>query len=231
MSILDDVARALGQIFDRRFLGVLFRSLGLTVLLLALFYALVAVGLRFVLPDTFSLPWIGEVGFLSIAISWVTLLGMLVLSFVLMFPVASVFVGIFLDDIADAVEARHYPALPEPLRLPLREQLGDSLRFLGLMVAANLLALLVYLVATVFAPLVFWGVNGFLLGREYFQLVAARRVGLEGAGRLQRRHFWQVWAAGILMAVPLTIPLINLLVPIIAVAAFTHMFHRLRLAG
>ena len=33
------------------------------------------------------------------------------------------------------------------------------------------------------------------------------------------------------MAVPLTIPLINLLVPILGVAVFTHQFHRLEGGG
>lgn len=231
MSILDDISKALGQSTDPRFWGVLVRSLGLTFLLLALFYAGLVWGLQALLPDTLTLPWIGEVAFLSVAISWVAILAMFGLSVFLMFPVASVFIGFFLDDIAEAIEARHYPALPRVDRLPLTDQIGDGLRFLALMIVANLAALLVYLISTVFAPLVFWGVNGFLLGREYFQLVAARRLGVEAANRLRRTHFWQVWAAGIIMAIPLSIPLVNLAVPILAIAAFTHMFHRLESRG
>ncbi len=36
---------------------------------------------------------------------------MIVLSAVLMVPVAAAFTGVFLDEVADAVEARHYPHL------------------------------------------------------------------------------------------------------------------------
>jgi uncharacterized protein involved in cysteine biosynthesis len=74
---------------------------------------------------------------------------------------------------------------------------------------------------------VFWLVNGYLLGREYFQLVAMRRLGAAGAANL-RRHFGpRIWLAGVLMAVPLSVPVLNLIVPVIGVAVFTHQFHRL----
>jgi len=37
----------------------------------------------------------------------------------------------------------------------------------------------------------------------------------------------QIWIAGTLMAAPLSIPLVNLLIPLLGAATFTHMFHRL----
>jgi uncharacterized protein involved in cysteine biosynthesis len=77
------------------------------------------------------------------------------------------------------------------------------------------------------APFSFWLVNGFLLGREYFQLVAMRRLGRAGAAALGRRHTGRVWLAGTAMAVPLSVPVLNLLVPVVGVAVFTHQFHRL----
>jgi uncharacterized protein involved in cysteine biosynthesis len=75
--------------------------------------------------------------------------------------------------------------------------------------------------------MIFWLVNGYLLGREYFQLVAARRLGRKGATVLRRRHRGRIWMIGTAMAVPLSLPLVNLVVPIIGVAVFTHQFHRL----
>ena len=77
------------------------------------------------------------------------------------------------------------------------------------------------------APFVFWLVNGFLLGREYFQLVAVRRMPVAEAAALRRRHAGRLWLAGVLMAVPLSVPVLNLVVPIVEVAVFTHQFHRL----
>ena len=105
----------------------------------------------------------------------------------------------------------------------MRETFG----FLALLIGANLAALLVYVALPFSIPFLFYGMNGFLLGREYFQLAAMRRIGREGARALRRRHLPQIWLAGCLMAVPLSIPLVNLLIPILGAATFTHLYHRL----
>ena len=228
--LLEDFRKAVNQLTDPAFARVLWRALGLTIALLAAFFAAFVWGLGWLLPDTVSLPFLGEVTFVTSILSFAAVFLMLGLSVFLMVPVASVFIGVFLDDIAEAVEARHYPDLPPVEPLPWSDVLLDSLRFLGIVVVANAAALIVYLLSTVFAPFVFWAVNGFLLGREYFQLVASRRIGRRAADDLRKRHLGRIWTAGVLMAVPLTVPLVNLVVPILGVAVFTHLFHRLNRA-
>lgn len=227
MTLIADFGRALGQMGDPRFLRVLVRALLVTLAGLALVFWAVMLTLGWVLPSTVTLPWIGPVGFVDNLVSWAAVGVMLGLSVVLMVPVAAGVVGFFLDEVAAAVEARHYPGLPPILSLGISQQVLDSLRFMGLVIAVNLGALIIYLLAPPLAPFVFVLVNGFLLGREYFQLVAARRLGPEGARTLARKHFWRLWLGGTLMAAPLTIPLLNLLVPILGVAVFTHQYHRL----
>jgi uncharacterized protein involved in cysteine biosynthesis len=85
-----------------------------------------------------------------------------------------------------------------------------------------------YVVSGPLAPIVFWAVNGYLLGREYFTLAAMRHVGREGARALRRRHRGTIWLAGTLMAAPLSLPIVNLLIPVLGAATFTHLFHRLQ---
>jgi uncharacterized protein involved in cysteine biosynthesis len=174
-----------------------------------------------------TLPWIGEVGFVDTLVSWAAVGLMLVLSVVLMVPAAAAVVGVFLDDVAAAGGARAYPALPAAKRLGLGRQLGDALRFLALVLAVNLVALAVYLAVPPLAPFAFWAVNGFLLGREYFQLVALRRLDRPEAEALWRRHFWRTGIAGIAIAVPLSVPILSLVVPMLGVAVFVHQFQRL----
>ena len=195
MSLIVDFGRALAQIGDPRFRAVLWKSLGLTLLALALVFWATMLALGWLLPDTVTLPWIGEVGFVDDLASWAAVGLMLLLSVVLMVPAAAAVVGFFLDDVAAAVEARAYPELPPARPLGVGRQLGDALRFLGLVVAVNLAALVIYLAIPPLAPFAFWAVNGFLLGREYFQLVAARRVTRPQAEALWRRHFWRIWVA------------------------------------
>ncbi|MEO1152988.1 MAG: EI24 domain-containing protein [Pseudomonadota bacterium] len=225
--IFNDFLKALGQMSDPRFRRVLFIGLGLTVALLIGVYALFLGLLNWFFPDTLTLPFLGEVTWIDDLLSGASILLMMVLSIFLMVPVASAFTSLFLDDVADAVEATHFPGLSPAPRVSFAEGLRDSLNFLGVLIAANLVALVGYLFLGPLAPLGFIALNGFLLGREYFQLIALRRLGRDGAKAARRRHAVQIWAAGALMAAPLTIPIVNLLVPVLGAATFTHLFHRL----
>lgn len=227
MGLVVDLFRALGQLGDPRFLRVVLWALALTVAGLAAVFWAVMLGLGWLLPDTVTLPWIGPVGFVEVVADWAAVGLMLVLSVVLMVPVAAGVVGFFLDGIVEAVEARHYPALPPVRPAGIGQQAADAARFFGLVVAANLVALLIYFAVPPLAPFVFWLVNGFLLGREYFTLVAARRMSREAAAALGRRYFWQGWIAGVAMVIPMSVPVLNLFVPLIGVAVFTHQFHRM----
>lgn len=218
---------AVAQVFDRRFLRVLMMGLGLTIALLFAVYGLFIWGLDWLLPETLTLPGGREIAWVDDLLSWASIFLMLFLSIFLMIPVASAFTGLFLEDIAAAVEARHYPHLPAVPRFPLSEALIDSFNFFALLIFVNLIAILLYFIVGPLAPLMFWVVNGFLLGREYFQMVAMRRVGRKEAKAARRRHFGTIWLAGTLMAAPLSIPLINLFIPILGVATFTHIYHRL----
>ena len=221
------IAKAIEQLGDSRFRRVLLLGVGLTLALLFGVYALFIGALSWFIPDSFTLPWIGTITWVDEVISWASIPLMLVLSAFLMVPVASAFTSIFLDDVADAVEDRHFPHLSPAPRLTLIEGLADSIRFLGVLIIANIAALVLYLFFIPFAPLIFWGLNGFLLGREYFQLIAARRLGRDGARAMRRHHWMEIWLAGALMAIPLSVPILNLLVGMVGAAAFTHLFHRL----
>lgn len=225
--ILRALTLALGQIGDRTFRGVLLAALALSLGLLLLLYVALVGAIQFVTPESFTLPWLGEITFADELLSGLALIGLTVASSFLMIPVAGAFVGLFLDRISGAVEARHYPDLPPARAVPLTEAATDGLRFLAIFLLANAVALVVYLVATVAAPFVFWAVNGYLLGVEYFQTVAIRRLPEREARALRRRHTLTVWMLGAILAVGLSIPVLNLLVPLIGVAAFTHLYHGL----
>ena len=226
--ILSSFFKALNQMLDPRFRKVFWRGIGLTLALLFAAYWLLVGSLNWIgLPDLLA-GWFGNSDWIGASIGIGSLILMLIASVFLMVPVASAITSLFLDQVADAVEDRHFPNLPEADNVPFMEGLKDTIGFLGILMIANILALVIYFGLPPFAPFVFWGLNGFLLGREYFTLVAMRRIGRQGAKDMRRRHFPTIWAAGVLMAVPLSIPLVNLLVPILGAATFTHVYHRLR---
>lgn len=223
--ILRSFLLALGQTADRRFRRVLGLGVVLALLLLAVFYVGFLQLLLWLTPESVALPWFGPVAGIDAVLGWGSLVLMLFLSVFLMVPVASLFTGLFLEDIAEAVEARHYPGLPPATALPWPEALRQAVNFLGLVILVNALALVGYLFSGPFAPLLFWAVNGFLLGREYFTLVALRRMTPAEAKLLRSRNAGRIWLAGVLMAAPLSLPLVNLLVPVLGVATFTHLVH------
>jgi len=223
--ILSAFSAALGQMGDQRFRWVLIQGVGLTLALLFGLYAFAFWGIAWLVPDSFALPWFGEIGVSNALVSWGSLILMLVLSVFLMVPVASAFTALFLDEVADAVEAKHYTHLPPAPNVTLGENIRESLGFLVVIVIANLAALLFYF--TPLAPFVFYGLNGFLLSREYYRMIAVRRMGRREASAAYRKNLITIWAAGVCMAVPLSIPMVNLLVPILGVATFTHLFHML----
>ncbi|MEC7257001.1 MAG: EI24 domain-containing protein [Pseudomonadota bacterium] len=220
---------AVGQIGDRRFRRVLGLGILLTFVLLVAAYAAFLWFITSVFGTEITLPVLGEVLWLNDLLSFSSIILMFLLSTFLMIPVASAITSMFLDEVAQAVEDRHYPQLPPATPVPFGDALRDTVNFLGLLIAANIAAFIIGAIFLVIFPpgwaMVFYALNGFLLGREYFTLAAMRRIGRDAARDLRKRHRGTIWLAGILMALPLSVPLVNLLVPILGAATFTHIFH------
>jgi len=225
--IINSFFAALGQIGDYRFRRVLLLGIALTLALLIAATAGLLALVQGLVTDEVGLPLIGPVTWIDDILSVSSVVLMLVLSIFLMVPVASAITSMFLDTVADAVEAVHYRHLPTVTPVPFGDALRDTVNFLGVLIAANVLAIVLYVIFAPAALFIFWGLNGFLLGREYYTLAAIRRVGRARAKKLRRKHAGTIWLAGSLMAVPLSIPLVNLLIPILGAATFTHIFHRL----
>ncbi|MEM9210117.1 MAG: EI24 domain-containing protein [Pseudomonadota bacterium] len=221
--ILSAFATSFAQLSDRRFVWVVLKSIGLTVLALLA----VTLGLQWVMPDTIRLPWLGEVNWIGNWLDRAVIFAMIVASIFLMIPISSVVVGLFLEAVADAVEDRHYPDRQAKQPITVFQGAAEGLRFLGLMIFVNLIALVFYVIFTPLAPFIFIVVNGILLGREYAQLVAMRHGGHAGGRAFRKSNRVLIWGTGMLLAVPLLVPILNLVVPVFGVAVFTHLYHQI----
>jgi uncharacterized protein involved in cysteine biosynthesis len=147
----------------------------------------------------------------------------------LLFPaVVTLVTGFFLDRVAAAVEARDYPGQPPPRRAPLREILATTLRLMGLTILLNLLALPVYVLAPGINVFLFLALNGYLFGREYFEVVALRRLDVMRVRAVRQRFAGRVFAGGVVIAGLFALPLVNLVAPVIATAFMVHIFQELR---
>lgn len=223
--ILASFFKALSQLPDPRFRSVLWRGIGLTIALLVGIYALLLMLIEWLTAEPIVMPGVGEVTWLGDLLGWGSLGLVIVMSIFLMVPVASAITSLFLDEVAQAVEDKHYTSLPEVPRISFWDGLRDTVNFLGVLIAANVFAFILYVIFPFAAIFIFYALNGFLLGREYFQLAAMRRIGRAKAKALRKQHSMTIWLAGCLMAIPLTFPLINLVIPILGAATFTHLYH------
>lgn len=147
----------------------------------------------------------------------------------LLFPAAATLVlGLFLGRIAAAVEAADYPGRGPARSASIAETIATTLRLMAFTILVNLLALPVYLLMPGINFFVFLGLNGYLLGREYFEVVALRRLDPSAARALRRRCAGRVFLAGAVIAGLFAVPLVNLLAPAVATAFMVHLFEGLQ---
>ena len=205
------------------------KSLGLTVLALVLLW----IGLResFVLV---ALPWLQAfvpdlpdwAGWLGFVRAIFASLGLALVLALLIAPVTALIAGIFLDDVAEVIEKRDYPNEPAGRAMPMGEALVASLKFLGVVILGNIVALFLLLVPGV-NIIAFFLVNGYLLGREFFEFAAMRyRTPAEArAYRVQNRGL--VFTAGLVIAAFLAVPILNLMTPLFAAGLMVHLHKKL----
>ena len=114
-----------------------------------------------------------------------------------LFPaVVTLVMGFFLDRIAGAVEALDYPGSGPARHAPIAETTKASLRLMVFAVILNVLALPVYVLAPGMNFFVFLGLNGYLFGREYFEVVALRRLDPTAARTARHRFTGRVFLGG-----------------------------------
>lgn len=171
-----------------------------------------------------------DIGWLEGAIDILGGLATLALTWFLFPATVSAVIGLFLEQVADCVERRHYPSLGPASGQSVGEAVVTTLKFLAILVVLNLLMLPFLFLGPIF-PFVFYTVNGYLLGREYFELVASRRLPAAEVQALRKQRQGGILAIGIAIAFLFTIPVVNLLMPVVATAAMVHLFESWRPGG
>lgn len=209
---------ALSEIFSPPFRSVLWKSLGLTIaVLIGIWFGLQAL-LAWVI-EIESYPW------LETAIGIVAGLGLFIGLAYLIAPAAALLSGLFTDEVSGLVERTHYPADPPGQDLSIAAALTDTIVFTGVVIVVNLIALALLLVPGVNLIAFLIG-NGYLLGREYFEAAARRYMDREAARALRRANGGTVFAGGLLIALFLAVPLLNLFTPLFASAFMMHVYKR-----
>jgi uncharacterized protein involved in cysteine biosynthesis len=212
--MLGAFVKALAQLRERTFWRVVRNSLLIT--------AATFIGLYLVVWLVLSHVSIAETWWIDILVDVLGGLTVIALTWFLFPAIISLVMSFYLERIIDTVEQRYYPQLPPPTPLPLWQNVGVALKFTAVTVLVNLIVLPLYLIPGL-NVIIFYGMNGYLLSREYFELVALRRLTPAKARPLRRSNALRLFIAGLLITALLTIPLVNLLAPLIAAAFMVHL--------
>jgi CysZ protein len=149
----------------------------------------------------------------------------------LIFPsMAILILGFFLDSVIASVERRHYPELPAPRAIGVTASLVSAIRLALLALLLNILALPAYIFFPLVNIVLFFALNGYLVGREYFEAVAIRRLERPVVKAMWRHYRIRLVIAGAIIAFFLSVPVLNLAAPLIGVAFMLHLFEKLRRA-
>lgn len=216
--MLRDAFTAFAETFSAAYRPVLLRSIGLAVGLLIV----LGIGAHYALTYFVALDW----QWAQITIDIIAAFGIVIAAVFLVPPVTSLVAGLFVDDVAAQVERTAFPGEPEGRPLPIGRSLLLTLRFFGVTLAVNLVALLLLLVPGV-NLVVFYVANAYLLGREYFQLAALRYRGEDEAALMRRHHAGTVFVAGLIVAAVVSVPILNLVTPIFATLFMVRLHKRL----
>ncbi|CAN5338890.1 EI24 domain-containing protein [soil metagenome] len=214
---------AVGQLGDPRLRVIIWQSLALSLVLQGAIAGLAWWGLqRYAQVD---IAWVNGL------IRWLGGAAVVVLALML-FPASfGIVISIFLERIADIVEDKHYPRLGPARGIPIWTGIWTGLVFLVAVVALNLVMLPFYIVAIFIAGLgavIFYAVNGWLTGRLYYELVGLRRHDPAEVKAWRRANGWVIWFTGIVIVFLGTIPILNLIVPVLGTAAMVHVAQTLK---
>jgi CysZ protein len=147
-----------------------------------------------------------------------------------LFPTTFVLVQSFFQEaVADCVDARYYPHLPPANGVPLWTGIWRALKFFLVMFSLNLGAAPIYLGMMFFmgsGAAVYAVLNGFLAGREYFEVVALRRLSGKEVDAARNARWGSVFWTGLAITLLGMVPFLNLLMPILGAAAMVHITQR-----
>jgi uncharacterized protein involved in cysteine biosynthesis len=205
--------RAIGQLDDPVFRGVVLRSLAWAMACFVGLYTGGAWGVHQLLALHSWLAWTADV---------LGSVGVALLAFWLFLPVAAGIGMLFCDRIAATVERRFYPWLPQAESASMLEQAWDSISVAVHVLALSIAALIFAFIVPGLGFVLGWLIASYAIGRGLFVAVAMRRMSRSTAESIYLQCRGVVLAQGGVLALAAYIPLFNLLIPVLGTAAMVH---------
>jgi len=220
--------RSWQQLLHPKFRGVMFTAVGAAAATLVI----LTMALNAYWPESYAVgwEWLDEFG------DWIASAGfwaVVTVGSYFLFPgIVTMVMSVLADQIAGAVEEEYYPNRPGTRKVPISDVLWSATKLTLLMVFLNMLAAIPYLIlffltASTGALALFIAINGYLLGREYYEMVAIRHVNQRAVTTSRITHSGKIFVVGAMIAGMFLVPFLNILAPIIGAAMMTHIVHQL----
>ncbi|MCJ8323857.1 MAG: sulfate transporter family protein [Rhizobiales bacterium] len=215
--MIDTISTSISDLMSKPFRSVVLKSLGLTIILLA--------AALFAIPLMAANTGFSPFPYSDVIFAWIAGIGTFFAMSYLIVPITALFAGLFLDQIADVVEKQHYPHRPKGVAMPFASSLWVGVKFTLIVLVSNIV-LLPFIFLGGLGLVLIYLVNGYLLGREYFELAALRHHNVEDVKHLRAQNQMLIYGAGLLIAFCATIPYLNLFVPVFATSLLVHIYHK-----
>ena len=215
--MLTAAGQAFEELFSTPFRAVMVKCVGFTIALLA--------GLIVAAEWSFT-HFVAWPDWIETTIQWLGGLALVAASIFLIPPVTSLIAGLYLDEIAAQVERSAFPHDPPGRELPTAQSVWLAIKFFLVVLIVNVVALLLLLVPGVNLVAFYVG-NGYLLGREYFELAAMRHVSQAEAKRIRKANRLTVLICGLIIAALASVPILNLVTPLFATGFMVRMWKRI----
>jgi len=210
-KLIESSFKAIGSLFAPKMLLVLLKSIIITLLALTAFFFAASSFFFWLFGAGSWLAWLGTIG--SGIFAW------------FLFPaIMPLIVNFFDTRVVDIIEQKDYANAPRVTPPAFTQEFVHDLKFTTKALLLNILALPFYLIP-IFNLILFYGMNGYLLGREFFVMVARQHMTIEEAQMLHKRHRGLAGLGGTALAIMATIPIINLFAPIWGIALMVHLYH------
>lgn len=218
-------ARAMSEVFEPPFRAIFWKMLGFTLGILVVIWIVLQWLVTHFLGVA-ATEYAGDaswVGWIEWSISILTGIGAVFALGFLIAPISALFAGLFQDEIADIVDKKDYPGDRPGKALPFSQAVMQTIKFTGVVILGNLFALFLLLIPGI-NLVAFFLVNGYLLGREFFEFAAMRFLPPAEAKAFRKARGGTVFLAGLIIAGLLAVPILNLVTPIFATIFMLHLF-------
>jgi CysZ protein len=214
--MFSSAGRALQMIFEPALFGIVLKSFALSFLIFVLLF----LGTEYAVQQLPTLHW----PWLNVVLQLLAPVLIIVLAFVLGAPVAAIFASLYLNGIASKIEAKYYGGDTPSPGAPVFASFVVVLRVLAWVLVLTVALLPVVVTIPIVGSLAALVTNGWLLGREYFELTALRHLPRDQVEAMRRRHGAAILGAGLLIAALAEIPIVNFIAPLYGAAFMVHVF-------